>query len=70
MKIEPHNKHFVYKDRWNQVGGPEILTTDNHKGEGANILFNDGHVDFVKQKDFDKLNWGTPQEPNKLQSVK
>ncbi len=70
MKIELHNKHLVYKDRWNQVGGPEILTIDNHSGEGATILFNDGHTEFVEKKDFDKLNWGTPQEPNKIQNVK
>lgn len=71
MGIEiKENKDFVYKDRWNQVGGPEILTADNHKGVGANILFNDGHVEFVKKKDFGKLNWGVPQEPNTIKSIK
>jgi len=42
---------------WNQVGGPEILTTDNHQGEGCNILFADNHVKFVKTEDLDKLKW-------------
>jgi prepilin-type processing-associated H-X9-DG protein len=42
---------------WNQVGGPEILTTDNHQGEGCNILFADNHVEFVKTRDLDKLKW-------------
>jgi len=42
---------------WNQVGGPELLTTDNHQGEGCNILFADNHVEFVITKDLDKLKW-------------
>ncbi|MDH4238879.1 MAG: DUF4190 domain-containing protein [Phycisphaerae bacterium] len=42
---------------WNQVGGPEILTTDNHQGEGCNVLFADNHVEFVKTKDLKKLKW-------------
>jgi prepilin-type processing-associated H-X9-DG protein len=42
---------------WNQSGGPEILTTDNHKGEGCNVLFMDFHVDFVKKEDLDDLKW-------------
>jgi prepilin-type processing-associated H-X9-DG protein len=42
---------------WNQSGGPEILTTDNHQSEGCNILFVDGHVAFVKTKDLNDLKW-------------
>jgi prepilin-type processing-associated H-X9-DG protein len=42
---------------WNQVGGPEILTTDNHQGEGCNVLFADNHVEFVKTRDLEKLKW-------------
>ncbi|NIP28723.1 MAG: DUF4190 domain-containing protein [Phycisphaerae bacterium] len=42
---------------WNQVGGPEILTTDNHQGEGCNVLFADNHVEFVKTEDIGKLKW-------------
>jgi hypothetical protein len=45
------------KNRWNQCGGPEILTASHHEGEGANILFADYHVDFVLVKDFPKLRW-------------
>ena len=44
---------------WNQVGGPEMLTTDNHKGKGCNILFNDRHVEFVKAERIGELKWGT-----------
>ena len=47
---------------WNQSGGPEILTTDNHKGEGCNVLFMDSHVHFVKTKDLDDLKWKPEQE--------
>jgi prepilin-type processing-associated H-X9-DG protein len=42
---------------WNQVGGPEILTTDNHQGEGCNVLFMDNSVRFIKTSDLDKLKW-------------
>ena len=47
----------VYLDRWNQVGGPEDLTIDNHEGRGCNVLFGDGHVEFVKAEDIGKLRW-------------
>ncbi len=42
---------------WNQVGGPEILTTDNHQGEGCNVAFVDLHVEFVKARDVEFLKW-------------
>jgi prepilin-type processing-associated H-X9-DG protein len=42
---------------WNQVGGSEILTTTNHRGEGCNVLFLDCHVEFVKKQDLHKLKW-------------
>jgi prepilin-type processing-associated H-X9-DG protein len=42
---------------WNQVGGPEMLTTDNHQGEGCNVLFVDNSVRFIKTRDIDKLKW-------------
>ena len=42
---------------WNQVGGPELLTTDNHQGEGCNILFADNHVEFVRTQNLDRLKW-------------
>jgi prepilin-type processing-associated H-X9-DG protein len=42
---------------WNQVGGPEMLTTENHQGLGCNVLYVDGHVEFVKTEDLDKLKW-------------
>jgi len=55
---EKPEKQKVYTDRWNQSGGPEILTAEHHKGSGANFLFADGHVRFIPKEDFNKLNWG------------
>jgi len=66
---ENPEKLKVYKDRWNQVGGPEILTADNHKSEGANFLFSDGHVSYCEKEGFGELNWGNDtNEPNSQQS--
>jgi len=48
---------FETKPGWNQYGGSELLTFDNHNGKGANVLFNDGHVEFIKPKDATKLKW-------------
>jgi prepilin-type processing-associated H-X9-DG protein len=47
----------VHRLRWNQLGGPEILTTENHKGKGCNILFVDGRVEFVKTQNLGNLKW-------------
>jgi prepilin-type processing-associated H-X9-DG protein len=51
---------FETKEGWNQFGGPEILTTGNHKyqGEGGcNILFGDSHVSFVRTEQLGELKW-------------
>jgi hypothetical protein len=48
---------FETKGGWNQFGGPEILTFENHKGKGCNILFNSGQVEFVKPEQISKLRW-------------
>lgn len=47
----------VHRKRWNQAGGPEILTTEHHKGEGCNVAFVDMHVEFVETADLAKLRW-------------
>jgi hypothetical protein len=47
----------VYKNRWNQAGGPEILTTEHYKGQGCNVAFVDTSVRFVKKEDLGKLRW-------------
>ncbi len=48
---------FDSMDGWNRAGGSEILSTDSHKGRGCNVLFNDGHVRFVRPEEVDQLRW-------------
>jgi prepilin-type processing-associated H-X9-DG protein len=48
---------FETKGGWNQFGGPEILTFENHRGKGCNILFNDGHVEFINPEQVEELKW-------------
>jgi prepilin-type processing-associated H-X9-DG protein len=48
---------FESRHGWNQAGGPELLTTDHHKDRGCNVLFIDGHVEFIKTQDLGKLRW-------------
>jgi len=58
---------FETKGGWNQFGGPELLSTENHpyvrdwfwgyRVTGCNILFNDGHFEFVPKKRFHELKW-------------
>ncbi len=42
---------------WNQNGGPELLTTNNHQGDGCNILYVDTHVEFVRPGRLKDLKW-------------
>jgi len=53
---------FETKKGWNQHGGRELLTLENHKGEGCNVLFNDKSVRFIKAEDVNELKWGSPQD--------
>jgi prepilin-type processing-associated H-X9-DG protein len=48
---------FETKAGFNQVGGPELLTTDNHNGKGCNVLFADNTVEFVKTEELANLKW-------------
>ncbi len=48
---------FETKGGWNQHGGPELLTFDNHKGKNAHILFNDGRIKFINPEEADQLKW-------------
>ena len=60
------------KGGWNQVGGTELLTSDNHQGLGrdgvtrqglgCNVFFNDGHVEFVKAARIGELKWDVEKE--------
>jgi hypothetical protein len=55
---------FESKPGWNQSGGPELLTTENHQGEGCNISFCDGYTAFVLTKNINNLRWTA--EPAKI----
>jgi prepilin-type processing-associated H-X9-DG protein len=48
---------FESKPGWNMAGGLEILTTEHHEGEGCNVLFADGHVEFVGADGISGLKW-------------
>jgi len=54
---------FLYGDKevnlaaWNQTGGLSIVSCGRHVGLGCNILFADGHVEFVKKKNIPSLRW-------------
>jgi prepilin-type processing-associated H-X9-DG protein len=48
---------FESSPGWNQSGGPELLTTDNHRGDSCTVLFVDGHVEFIKKQNLDELKW-------------
>jgi len=43
---------------WNQLGGLELLATENHEKPGCAVLFVDGSVRFVKAEELDELKWG------------
>lgn len=53
---------FETQAGWNQVGDADILTTDNHQGDGCNVLFVDGHVEFVKLAGIPNLRWRPPPQ--------
>jgi hypothetical protein len=42
---------------WNQVGGPEILTTEYHQQDGCNVVFVDGQAAFIRPAGLAELRW-------------
>ena len=49
---------FETKAGWNQHGGPELFTFDNHDPKGGCILLNDGTVKFIRtEEEFQQLRW-------------
>ncbi len=49
---------FETKAGWNQHGGPELFTFDNHDPKGGCVLLNDGTVRFVRTKqELHALRW-------------
>ncbi len=49
---------FETKPGWNQHGGPELFTFDNHIPKGGLVLLNDGTVKFVRtEEELKQLRW-------------
>lgn len=49
---------FETKAGWNQHGGPELFTFDNHDPKGGCVLLNDGTVKFIRTKEeLRRLRW-------------
>ncbi|MHC4510879.1 MAG: hypothetical protein ACYTAO_18305 [Planctomycetota bacterium] len=49
---------FETKAGWNQHGGPELFTFDNHEPKGGCVLLNDGTVRFIRTKEeLQQLRW-------------
>ncbi len=49
---------FETTSGWNQRGGPELFTFDNHNPRGGCVLFNDGAVRFIRTaEELAQLRW-------------
>jgi hypothetical protein len=49
---------FETKAGWNQHGGPELFTFDNHEPRGGCVLLNDGTVKFIRtEEELHALRW-------------
>jgi hypothetical protein len=49
---------FETKPGWNQHGGPELFTFDNHEPKGGCVLLNDGSVKFIRtEEELKQLRW-------------
>lgn len=42
---------------WNQVGGPELLTMENHEGIGGWVCFVNASTRFVRPEQVGGLRW-------------
>lgn len=49
---------FETKPGWNQCGGPELFTFNNHDPPGGMVLLNDGTVKFIRtEEEMKQLRW-------------
>lgn len=49
---------FETKGGWNQQGGPELFTFNNHDPRGGCVLLNDGTVKFIRTtEELQQLRW-------------
>lgn len=56
-------RHKVFKDQWNQIGGPDDISMDRHLQKGCNVLYSDGHVEFINAEDIPSLRWTVEEAP-------
>jgi hypothetical protein len=61
-----HSDERVFRLRWNQVGGAEIVATENHDGKSCNILCNDGSVRRIRAEELGELKWKVEEDANSL----
>ncbi len=49
---------FEAKPGWNQRGGPELFTFDNHNHKGGCVRLNGGEVKFIRtEEELKQLRW-------------
>ncbi|MFW9871277.1 MAG: hypothetical protein ACFFEL_16740 [Candidatus Thorarchaeota archaeon] len=60
---------FETEGGWNQVGGPELLTTKNHFGQGCTILFNGRYAMFNRTIQFGQLKWKAEEDGSGGKSI-
>ena len=56
----PEDTVFLFETKagWNQHGGPELFTFDNHDPKGGCVLLNDGTVKFIRtEEELKQLRW-------------
>ncbi len=59
-KGSPPDAVFLFESKtgWNQHGGPELFTFDNHDPKGGLVLLNDGSVKFIRtEEELKQLRW-------------
>ena len=59
-KDSPGDMVFLFESKpgWNQHGGPELFTFDNHDPKGGCVLLNDGTMKFIRTKEeLNQLRW-------------
>lgn len=52
----------VCLDCWNQIAGPESLDLSHHYYQGCNIVFTDGHSEWISYDNLHHLKWN-PEDP-------
>jgi hypothetical protein len=60
LRNSPKDMVFLFESKpgWNQHGGPELFTFDNHDPKGGLVLLNDGTVKFIRtEEELKQLRW-------------